>query len=310
MVKYSKEPDNPTKLKMSADLLSERPLFGGAISTLFPLRFQDVSNIRQVPDHQEVFVDPAYDESLIFELLDFKHEVGDDGSAVWFLRDLAIEQDGEGFMLLEQSTVVEAPGLCYKNIPAIVTTAIGQMLLEQSIVVEAPGLCYKNIPAIVTIAIGQMAVSKGRQGREAQNIIKVYLANMRLKEVGTDVLFTAYEPILINPLSESASAVGAGLATPAMQSGLMPMATKWQEVFVDPACDESLIFELLDFKHEVGDDGSAVWFLQDLAIEQDGEGFMLLEQSIVVEAPGLCLEGLQLQLAKWYESFRMVCLEF
>ncbi|XP_022726889.1 uncharacterized protein LOC111282869 isoform X3 [Durio zibethinus] len=37
---------------MSADLLSERPLFGGAISTAFPIRFQDVSNIRQVPDHQ------------------------------------------------------------------------------------------------------------------------------------------------------------------------------------------------------------------------------------------------------------------
>ena len=42
---------------------------------------------------------------------------------------------------------------------------------------------------------------------------------------------------------------------------------------MDPARDESLIFELLDYKHEVGDDGSAVWFLQDLAIEQDGEGF-------------------------------------
>ncbi|KAK9020758.1 hypothetical protein V6N11_010774 [Hibiscus sabdariffa] len=102
---------------MSADLLSERPLFGGAISASFPLS-----------DLKEVFVDPACDESLIFELLDFKHEVGDDGSAVWFLQDLAIEQDGEGFMLLEQSTVVEAPGLCYKNIPAIVTTAVGQMV--------------------------------------------------------------------------------------------------------------------------------------------------------------------------------------
>ncbi|XP_022726888.1 probable ran guanine nucleotide release factor isoform X2 [Durio zibethinus] len=150
---------------MSADLLSERPLFGGAISTAFPIRFQDVSNIRQVPDHQEVFVDPARDESLIFELLDYKHEVGDDGSAIWFLRDLASEQDGEGFT----------------------------------------------------------AVSKGRQGREAQNIIKFYLANIRLKEVGTDVLVTAYEPILINPLSESASTVGAGLAIPAIQSGFMPM---------------------------------------------------------------------------------------
>ncbi|EOY01978.1 Mog1/PsbP/DUF1795-like photosystem II reaction center PsbP family protein isoform 2 [Theobroma cacao] len=113
---------------MSADLYSERPLFGGAISTTFPLRFQDVSNIRQVPDHQEVFVDPARDESLIFELLDYKHEVGDDGSAVWFLQDLAVEQDGEGFTLLEQSAAVEAPGLRYRNIPAVVTTAVGQMV--------------------------------------------------------------------------------------------------------------------------------------------------------------------------------------
>ncbi|EOY01979.1 Mog1/PsbP/DUF1795-like photosystem II reaction center PsbP family protein isoform 3 [Theobroma cacao] len=182
---------------MSADLYSERPLFGGAISTTFPLRFQDVSNIRQVPDHQ---------------LLDYKHEVGDDGSAVWFLQDLAVEQDGEGFTLLEQSAAVEAPGLRYRNIPAVVTTAVGQM-----------------------------AVSKGRQGREAQNIIKVYLANLRLKEVGTDVLITAYEPILIHPLSQSASAVGAGLAVPAMQSGLVPMV----EVFKLAVTSFKFVFSMV-----------------------------------------------------------------
>lgn len=45
-----------------------------------------------------------------------------------------------------------------------------------------------------------------------------------------------------------------------------------KEAFVDPARDESLIFELLDLKTEVGDDGSAVWFLQDLANEQDAQG--------------------------------------
>ncbi|KAI9169163.1 hypothetical protein LWI28_007998 [Acer negundo] len=179
---------------MSGDSLSERPLFGGAIASTFPHRFQDVSNVRQVPDHQEVFVDPARDESLIFELLDFKDDVGDNGSAAWFLQDLATEQDAEGCTLLEQSGVVEAPGLRYRNIPAVVTTAAGQM-----------------------------AISKGRQGREAQNIVKVYLANFRLKEVVTDVLVTAYEPILINPLSESANTVGAGLAVPAAQSGIMPL---------------------------------------------------------------------------------------
>ncbi|KAL6187681.1 hypothetical protein ACLB2K_039077 [Fragaria x ananassa] len=179
---------------MAQEKYSQRPLFGGAISTLFPDRFQDVSNVRQVPDHQEAFVDPARDESLIFELLDLKPEVGDNGSATWFLQDLATEQDAEGSVLIEQSGVVEVPGLSYGNIPAVVTTAVGQM-----------------------------TISKGRQGREAQNTVRVYVANLRLKGVSTDVLITAYEPIHINPLSESASTVGAGIAAPALQSGHVPM---------------------------------------------------------------------------------------
>lgn len=44
---------------------------------------------------------------------------------------------------------------------------------------------------------------------------------------------------------------------------------------MDPARDESLIFELLELKHEVGDNGSANWFLQDLATEQDADGSMV-----------------------------------
>ncbi|XP_050215846.1 uncharacterized protein LOC126666953 [Mercurialis annua] len=180
---------------MQQDCQIEHPLFGGAITSSFPLRFQDVSNIRQVPDHQEVFVDPDRDESLIFELLDYKHEVGDNGSASWFLQDLANEQNAEGCTLFEQSEVVEAPGILSRNIPTVISTAVGQM-----------------------------NISKGKQGREAQNIVKVYLANIRLKGVDTDVLVTAYEPVLINPLSESARMVGAGMAVPAAQSGYLPMS--------------------------------------------------------------------------------------
>lgn len=41
---------------------------------------------------------------------------------------------------------------------------------------------------------------------------------------------------------------------------------------MDPGRDESLIFELLDLKHDVADNGSATWFFQDLASEQDAEG--------------------------------------
>ncbi|KVI05529.1 ran guanine nucleotide release factor [Cynara cardunculus var. scolymus] len=177
-----------------------RPLFGGAISTNFPLRFEDVSNIRQVPDHQEVFVDPGRDESLIFELLELKHDVVDDGSATWFLQDLAGEQGAEGTIVTEQSTVF-----------------------------EAQGLQFRNTPAVLTSAVAQMAISKGRQGREAQNLVKVYLANLRLKGVNTDILITAYEPVFINPLSESASSVGAGVTVPAAESGRTPMAEVFKQ---------------------------------------------------------------------------------
>ncbi|KAJ3684914.1 hypothetical protein LUZ61_014078 [Rhynchospora tenuis] len=183
---------------MANDVCTERPLFGGAISCSFPARFQDVSNIREVPDHQEVFVDPTRDESLIIELLDLKSEVADHESATWFLRDLAIEQDASDSVVIEHSGMMELTGLQNGN---------------------------EAVPAMT--AVGKLAVSKGRQGRGAENIVRVYLANIRLKNVSTDVLITAYEPLIINPLSESARTVGAGVAVPAEQSGCLPV----QEVF-------------------------------------------------------------------------------
>ncbi|KAL6652619.1 hypothetical protein ACP70R_011544 [Stipagrostis hirtigluma subsp. patula] len=180
---------------MAGESCVPRPLFGGAISSTFPARFQDVSNIRDVPDHQEVFVDPDRDESLIFELLDLKGEVEDAGSALWFLRDIANEQDAGDNMVVEHSGTLELAGLRLGEAPALAGTAIGQL-----------------------------AVSKGRQGREAQNIVRLYLANIRLKNAATDVLITAYEPLMINPLSESARAVAAGPAIPAEQAGCLPMS--------------------------------------------------------------------------------------
>ncbi|RZC46449.1 hypothetical protein C5167_039397 [Papaver somniferum] len=188
---------------MPGDNCVERQLFGGAISTCFPHRFQDVSDVRQVPDHQEAYVDPARDESVVIELLDLKHDVGDNGNAVWFLQDLAGEQNAEGTTVIEQSGVFTADGIRYPK------------------------------AAIVTRAIGEMKISKGRQGPEAQNHVKVYIANLRLKEVGTDVLITAYEPFVINPLSESANSVGAGLTAPAAQSGCTPMSEVFRLVVAE-----------------------------------------------------------------------------
>lgn len=51
---------------------------------------------------------------------------------------------------------------------------------------------------------------------------------------------------------------------------------------MDPARDESLIFELLDLKTNVADEGSAVWFFQDLANEQEAEGVVVSSLSHII----------------------------
>ncbi|KAJ9647044.1 hypothetical protein H2201_007212 [Coniosporium apollinis] len=46
------------------------PLFGGAITVDLPSTFSDVSNIRQVPDHQEVYLDSNGFTSVMFDILE------------------------------------------------------------------------------------------------------------------------------------------------------------------------------------------------------------------------------------------------
>ncbi|XP_031488007.1 uncharacterized protein LOC116256022 isoform X2 [Nymphaea colorata] len=198
---------------MPGDECSERLLFGGAISSAFPMRFQDLSSIREVPDHQEVFADSSRDESLFFELLDLKNDVSDSESAIWFLQDLANEQDAKGSL---------------------------------SGSLQPADLMFKDLPAVITTVVGRMAVSKGRQGREAQNVVRVYLANLRLKAVGTDVLIIAYEPILINALSETSLTVGAGLAVPAAQSELLPVSEVFKFAIVSFKVNDWNLFGVVD----------------------------------------------------------------
>lgn len=45
-------------------------LFGGAITCLLPTTFADVSDIRQVPDHQEVWLDKDGFTNVIIEILE------------------------------------------------------------------------------------------------------------------------------------------------------------------------------------------------------------------------------------------------
>lgn len=53
----------------SSPQLQETPLFGGAMTCLLPASFEDISEYRTVPDHQEVFVDKLSNTSITIEIL-------------------------------------------------------------------------------------------------------------------------------------------------------------------------------------------------------------------------------------------------
>ncbi|KAK7885505.1 hypothetical protein LTR67_010298 [Exophiala xenobiotica] len=56
-----------------ATTYSLRELYGGAVAVELPTEFIDSNDIRQIPDHQEVFLSPTTLTSIIFELNDYVH---------------------------------------------------------------------------------------------------------------------------------------------------------------------------------------------------------------------------------------------
>lgn len=65
-----------------------RELFGGAMSFDLPSNFHDISSLRQVPDHQEVFMDQESDASIVLELLSYEDSVSHEDVPKYYFDDL------------------------------------------------------------------------------------------------------------------------------------------------------------------------------------------------------------------------------
>lgn len=154
-----------------------RLLFGGALSCDVPESFKDVSTFRQVPDNQEVFANAATDQCVIVELLQYEELIQDAQSARYFFNEIA-QSNGCG--------------------PDEVT-----VLLEETLNAEYTKI---NVPHATQIIVGDQCVAKFKEGDHAKNVVRVYLGNIRLPTVSTDVLLSVSTPIRINPASSSREA--------------------------------------------------------------------------------------------------------
>ncbi|GIL68392.1 hypothetical protein Vafri_21644 [Volvox africanus] len=109
---------------------SERDLWGGTVTCVVPTRMVDVSDIRQVPDNQEVFMDAEANQTIIFEIVEHDTTVPDQECGRYMFEDLASENEAESWVLESLTTLgpAEAP---YMPVAAYMCLVRGRQLIRQ-----------------------------------------------------------------------------------------------------------------------------------------------------------------------------------
>ncbi|XP_036381178.1 ran guanine nucleotide release factor [Megalops cyprinoides] len=155
-----------------------RPLFGGALSAVIPHNASDISELREIPDNQEVFAHRHTDQSLIVDLLEYQSHVEDSEAARYHFEDLAgsYEASSAGASVVGSVDPLPKP----------------QLSLQEC--------------SSAWLLTGTQHISKFNE--EAKNTVNIHLGLFRLPQFSTDILVTFNDPVQINPQSSSAGVDG------------------------------------------------------------------------------------------------------
>ncbi|KXS18577.1 Mog1p/PsbP-like protein [Gonapodya prolifera JEL478] len=158
-------------------------LFGGAITAIIPHEFVDASQLRQIPDTQEVFVHTRTDASIIVEILEVA-EVGSGQCGSWHFWNIAEENGAK-----DQSQILAVQNW---NTPS-----------------------NNHLPAnsFISVVRGQSLIAKYHE--QAKNLVSVLVAVIRLPAPhSADIIITYNDPRIISAESSSAISVeGAVIGT-------------------------------------------------------------------------------------------------
>ncbi|XP_002921197.2 ran guanine nucleotide release factor [Ailuropoda melanoleuca] len=145
------------------------PLFGGAFSATLPPGALDVSDLRPVPDNQEVFCHRVTDQSLIVELLELQAHVQGQEAARYHFEDVGGVQGAR----------------------ALQVDSVQPLLLEN--------LALRSCCQEAWVLSGKQQVAKENQ--QAAKDVTVHQALLRLPRYQTDLLLTFNDPPPDNRLS-------------------------------------------------------------------------------------------------------------
>lgn len=133
----------------------QRQLFGGSFLLDLPDNFLDVSQLRQVPDNQEVFVSKDSDESFVIELLE--------------TTDAA----------LDSSIEYHWNDLCEAN-----TASECKILKSETVSIVNIGVSHKE-----EVLVGMQSVPKFGKNSDIEQVT-LYLYMLRIHNLKTDILLS------------------------------------------------------------------------------------------------------------------------
>ncbi|KAI7856574.1 hypothetical protein BDC45DRAFT_58810 [Circinella umbellata] len=149
--------------------MESRQLYGGAISCVVAKSFLDASQVRQIPDNQEVFIDTETQQSLIIELLE-PVEAQDETIAKLHFEQLARDNDAVSSEIVNLQRV--SPETTTPRLPPSTT--------------------------LVHILHGSQKVAKFDEAKKmAYNTVEIMMAIVRLEQVSTDLVISINAPVLI-----------------------------------------------------------------------------------------------------------------
>ncbi|KAF0872549.1 MOG1 factor, partial [Crocuta crocuta] len=138
------------------------PLFGGAFSATLPPGAIDVSDLRPVPNNQEVFCHRETDQSLIVELLELQAHVQGEEAARYHFEDVGWVQEAR----------------------AMQVETVQPLFLEN---LALRGFCQE-----AWVLSGKQQVAKENQ--QVAKDVTVHQALLRLPQYATDLLLTFSQP--------------------------------------------------------------------------------------------------------------------
>ncbi|XP_074655370.1 ran guanine nucleotide release factor-like [Tubulanus polymorphus] len=150
-----------------------QPLFGGALSVNLPNTIVDASDVRQIPDNQEVFMN-NFDQTMIVEILEYVQEPDEQALKTHFYDITQTGDEGTGIEILNAEKV------------------------ESYSMTQCSGVYYIS---------GKSHVAKFKE--DARNEVETHIAMFRLPQFTTDILINFTSSCLINPESSSYKQVDA-----------------------------------------------------------------------------------------------------